>query len=354
MIKTPLTNNKVKYIGRLFISGTKLWMTQSGSGFAFRFKGKRLDIILGCDEESFHEGLNCNMPRIAVTVNGRFRIKKLITTTSERYTLISSEEETEAVVSIIKLSEAAFSLAYAEAETDDNDSISPLPAYPVRIGFIGDSITCGYGVDDSNAQSDFSTEAQNALKSYACTSAGILGAEYSLFSYSGYGIISGWTADGIRNTREVLPPYYEHFCHSYKTADGTDLDALTWDNSSMPADIIVVNLGTNDNSFCTHNPESFPEFEETYFTFLKTVNRCHPEAFIIASIGIIEVSHELSDCIHRAADRFRKEVNDRIAEFRFTGQNGDLGFGSQWHPSEDTQAYAAEELADFIRSLHVI
>lgn len=349
-----LSSDTVKHIGRVVRDDTELWLTQSGSGCKFRFRGRKLDIILGCDDDSFKENIPQNKPRIAVRVNGRYRIKKKVSYDCERYPIISSDSVTEADVEIIKLSEAAFSLAYAKVETDDDAVISPTSTLPKRIGFIGDSITCGYGVDDSNTESDFSTETQNAMKSYAWKTAEMLGTECTLFSYSGYGIISGWTADGVRNTREVLPPHYEKVCHSYKTANGRDFDEEKWNHSLLPCDIIVVNLGTNDNSFCTVNDGAFDEFEAAYYDFLQTVHRCHPEAFIIASIGIIPISAELMERISRAAEKFRDNISPRISAFRFTSQNGDLGFGSNWHPSEDTHEYAAEEFAAYIRSLGII
>ncbi|OPZ18514.1 MAG: Endoglucanase E precursor [Firmicutes bacterium ADurb.BinA205] len=116
----------------------------------------------------------------------------------------------------------------------------------------------------------------------------------------------------------------------------------------------MVNLGTNDNSFCTVNDGAFDEFEAAYYDFLQTVHRCHPEAFIIASIGIIPISAELTDRISKAVERFKKNDSQRISEFRFTSQNGDLGFGSNWHPSEDTHEYAAEEFVEYIRSLGIL
>ena len=354
MKKISLTSDTVKHIGRVVYDDPALWLTQSGSGLSFRFMGRKLDIIFGCDDDSYKEELPRNKPRIAVRVNGKYRIKKKISYDCERYSIVSSDHETEADVEIIKLSEAAFSLAYAKVETDDDAVVIPAPTRPKRIGFIGDSITCGYGVDDSNTESDFSTETQNAMKSYAWKTAEMLGTECAMFSYSGYGIISGWTADGNRNTREVLPPHYDKICHSYKKANGRDLDAEKWDHNLLPCDIIVVNLGTNDNSFCTVNDGAFDEFEAAYYDFLQTVHRCHPEAFIIASIGIIPISAELTDRISKAVERFKKNDSQRISEFRFTGQNGDLGFGSNWHPSEDTHEYAAEEFVEYIRSLGIL
>ncbi|MBR1823026.1 MAG: hypothetical protein IJ779_02200 [Ruminococcus sp.] len=345
-----LSNEKVKYIGRVYADGEQLWLTQSGSGCEFLFSGTKLSICLSCDDDSLKENYFRNKPRVAVTVDGRFCIKKVIEEKDETYTVISSDTPVTAVVSIIKLSEAAFSLCSVKAAADG--TLSPTPTKPKRIEFIGDSITCGYGVDDSNTQSNFSAEAENAMKSYAFRCAGILGTEYSLFSYSGYGIFSGWTENGDRNTREVLPPHYEKFCHSYKRVGSTDLDKLTWDFSSQPNDMVVINLGTNDNSFCIEHNEAYAYFENDYYEFLRTVHRCNPEAVMVAAIGLINVT--MNESIHKAVQRFTAETGVEVHEFCFTPQDGKLGYGSNWHPSAETQQYAAEELADFIKGKHLL
>ena len=352
MKKIILNNETVKYTGRVLNDGQKLWLTQSAAGCEFVFSGKKLDIIMNCDNDSVKEDYYRNKPRIAITVNGKIRIKKVIKGWDERYTIISSEMPVTAVIRIIKLSEAAFSLCSAEAETDESGSITPAPAFPKRIEFIGDSITCGYGVDDSNIESEFSTEAENAMKSYAYRCSQLLRTEYSLFAYSGYGVISGWTETGSRNTRELLPPYYEKFTHSYKTADGINLDEKPWDFSSQPNDAVVLNIGTNDNSYCTRSIEAYEEFEAEYYNLLRTVRRCNPDAKLIASIGIIDVT--MGESIHKAVKRFSEESGEKVYEFRFTSQNGNLGFGSNYHPSEDTHEYAAEELAHFIEENHIL
>ena len=342
-----LNNDTVKYMGRVFNDGDKLWLTQSASGCAFIFTGKKLDISLNCDNDSVREDYYRNKPRIAVMVNDKLYVKKVIKGWDERFTLISSNNSVTAEIKVIKLSEAAFSLCSVTAETDNDGTITPAPAFSKRIEYIGDSITCAYGVDDSNIESEFSTEAENAMKSYAYLCSRILKTEFSLFAYSGYGVISGWTETGARNTRELLPPFYEKLCRTYKTADGIDLNEKTWDFSSQPNDVIVLNIGTNDNSYCTRNSNGYEEFENEYLELLRTVHRCNPDAKIISSIGIIGVS--IDESIHKAVQRFSEESEVKIYEFRFGSQNGDLGYGSNYHPSEDTHRYAAEELALFIK-----
>jgi len=62
----------------------------------------------------------------------------------------------------------------------------------------------------------------------------------------------------------------------------------------------------------------------------------------------------MNDSIHKAVQRFTAETGVNVYEFTFTPQNGWLGFGSNWHPSEDTHRYAAEELAEFIKEKHIL
>ena len=184
------------------------------------------------------------------------------------------------------------------------------------------------------------------MKSYAYIAADLLGADYSLFSYSGYGIISGYSGNGVRNTRELLPPYYESCGFSYSSVNGTKLQDIPWDFSAFVPDIIVLNLGTNDNSFCAFHNESYREFEDSYLAFLKVVRRCNPNAHIICSLGIM-----LTEPLPYIENAVKRLGDSNVSVFRYTMQNGLLGFGSNWHPSEDTQRRAGEELAEYIKSI---
>ncbi len=342
-----ISPDSMKLVGRTYIAKNRLYPIHSGSGCEFHFTGTKLEIILSCSDSENSGIPYCNRPRIAVTVNGRFVIKKVIEYTDERYTIISSGSKISADIAIIKLSEAAFSIGNVSFEADDNSVIEPLPTAGKRIEFIGDSITCGYGIDDSNIDSEFATEAENFMKSYAYRTAHILGMEQSVFAYSGHGVISGYTGDGVRNTNEILPPYYESLGKSYDTVNGRKISDIPWDFDLMPSDVVVVNLGTNDSSFCIVNDGAYDEFEAAYTAFLRNVRKCNPSAWLILCMNII--GNDMFPHICSAAHKLISEGDSRILTFRFTPQNGMLGYGSKWHPSEDTQAYAAEELAEFIR-----
>ena len=55
--------------------------------------------------------------------------------------------------------------------------ISPEPEKPLSIEFIGDSITCAYGVEGQSSSEPFKTSTENFMKSYAYLTAQKLNAD---------------------------------------------------------------------------------------------------------------------------------------------------------------------------------
>ena len=123
-------------------------------------------------------------------------------------------------VKIIKLSEAQNSCCSIDNITVTEGTIVPTAEKAHKIEFIGDSMTCGYGVEDSDLTHNFSTASENCCKAFGVKTAKLLDADYSLVCYSGYGIVSGYSADGSKNTDDLVADYYEKYC--YTAADGFD------------------------------------------------------------------------------------------------------------------------------------
>lgn len=348
MKSIKLNRNNSKLLGRTLDGNGILRLIQSGTGAEFVFTGKKLKITIGCDEYAFRDNARTNFPRAAILVDGRFIVKKVIENRREEYIVIDSPVTVTKTVRIIKLSEAAFSIAEVmPIETDDAAYIFPAPEKSLKIEIIGDSITCGYGVDDSNIQSDFATEAENCMKAYSYLTAQLLDADYSLFCYSGHGLISGYTPDETRNTREVIPPeYYDTYGYSYGCAGDQHSHEIPWDHRLFKPNVILINLGTNDDSYCQKNSAAYDEYTEKLTIFLRKVRSRWPDAHIIFCLGIIPV-----EIYPYAVKAVRQLHDDKIYTFKFKAQNGWLGYGSNWHPSEDTHKCAAEEISAFIKTI---
>ena len=351
MNRIILNDKNAKQLGRTLISEDEIRLVLSGTGCEFTFTGRRLTLTLGCGEDCLRSGNPDHFPRIAILADGRTVVKKSLTALRESFTVHNSETPETVTVRFIKLSEAAYGDAVVfPVETEDGEYIAPTAERGMKIEFIGDSITCGYGVDCSKPESEFSTSTENVMKSYSCRTAELLDADYSMFSASGYGIISGYTDDGSGNFSEIIPPFYESFGDSQYLSGKKRPQDIAWDFSRFVPDAVVINLGTNDHSYCRENAELKRKFEDAYLAFIRTVRSKNSEAMIFCVLGIMET--DLYPQVESTVQRYSDETGDmRIRTLEFDRQDGTLGFSTNWHPSEDTHLCAAEKLAEFIRQV---
>lgn len=223
--------------------------------------------------------------------------------------LFESESEETAEIKIVKLSECAMSNIGIRNLELNGGSIAPTEEKEHKIEFIGDSITCGYGVDDEDPTHSFSTATEDCTKAYAYKTAEKLDADYSLVSISGYGIISGYTANPENIVdNQTIPPYYETLGFCYNTfANGERPSDIAWDFAKFTPDCIVINLGTNDASYC-NTQEKMDTFAAAYTEFLKTIRENNPDAKIFCTLGIMGAN--LYPSIEYAVYNYTEETGD--------------------------------------------
>lgn len=337
------TQENVKYTGRNYYDGKTAWLVQSGSAVEFTVSAKSAEVTIAGDysinnDEKYRS-------RYAVIVDGEIITDDVMSEKSKTIELFKGEKSRTAEVKIIHLSEANNgTIGVSEIKVNSD---SPVPVVPARekelsIEFIGDSITCAYGVEGKSASDQYTTKTENFMKSYAYLTAEKLGADYSAVSYSGHGIISGYSNDGKRNTDNLVPPYY-------KNCGNLSNYAEPWDFTENPNDVVVINLGTNDYSYVSKDFDTrSQEFVDGYEDFLETIRECNPDAYIICTFGIMG-GQEMYPLIEQAVEDFSKKTgDDKITVFQSPMQNMADGYGADYHPSEITQQKNAYILADKI------
>ncbi|WP_151737690.1 SGNH/GDSL hydrolase family protein [Paenibacillus tengchongensis] len=343
------TGQYVKMIGRTHYYNGALWLALSGSGVEFSFTGKKAVITIKGDQIA--EGAT-NQARIGIEVNGVRVVEEQIMQPVKAYTVFESGTEQQVTVRVLKLSEAAMSTAaIQEIAVDAEEGIQPTPGNVHRIEFIGDSITCGYGVDDEHELHPFATATEDVTKAYAYLTAQALEADYSMVSYSGYGIISGYTDNDQKLTTHLLTDYYEKLAKSEGRLDGT-LDPLkvSWDFSRFVPELIVINLGTNDDSYTKDDAARQAEYAEQYAEFLKKVRRNNEGATILCTLGIM--GDRLFPWLEQAVDSYTETTGDtNIATMKFDVQLAADGYAADFHPSQATHRKAAQRLAAHIKGL---
>lgn len=350
--KYPLLTSCAKYIGRTLFKDDTLWCALSGSGVSFTFTGLKLDVeIFGDDRaSSAKEAVQIEKARIAFYIDGERVLEDMVTCPQKIYSLIDSKYMVTHQVQIIKLSEAPMSvIGISRLLTDESAKILPLSGKRRKLEFIGDSITCGYGVDDSDLTHSFSTATEDVTKGYAYLTAQALNADYSMISYSGYGIYSGYT-ERERNLAELVPPYYTKVGFSRGTINGYRIAQEDWDFRTYKPDMIIVNLGTNDFSYCQNHEKRLEEFIVLYQKFLQTIRKKNKNSYILCTYGMM--NQELMPSIKKAIDSYKEANQDaKVSFFLLPLQSEADGYVINYHPSIITHIKSAEILTDKIRAI---
>lgn len=339
----------VKNIGRTYQQDDVLWLGLSGSGIEFEITAKSASVTIVGNEAASVANNTGNWARIGVYVDGERVCDQQIDSATKTLDIFSGSEVRTATVSILKLSECAMSVAGISAITTDGNAVIKATAEKEHyIEFIGDSITCGYGVDDEDRDHHFETATEDVTRAYAYKTAHTLNADYSMVSFSGYGIISGYSDDGAIEAGQTVGQYYDKIGFCYGTFAGTRPSDLTYDFARQP-DVVVINLGTNDASYCKDD-EKKAAFEAGYVEFLKLVREKNPDAQIICAYGTM--GSDLFLNIMNAVKTYSDETGDgKVAYMKFFQQSSADGYAADWHPTEATHIKSAKQLSEKITEL---
>jgi hypothetical protein len=143
------------------------------------------------------------------------------------------------------------------------------PAWPERrLLFLGDSVTCGEYDERFPPENERSPRTTNAGRSYGMLLGRWLHAQAHLVSYGGRGITRNW--DGNTNVN-TLPVFFPRAL--------PDDPASTWNPTKYLPDVIVINDGTDLDS----GPMDEAKFTDAYATFVGTVRKAYPDAYILLS-----------------------------------------------------------------------
>ncbi len=226
---------------------------------------------------------------------------------------------------------------------DEGCTLGARPSLPSRrLEFIGNSITCGYGIEDTVGLKKFSYSTQNHYYTYAALTARALGAQCQVVARSGIGIYRNCNGNrgGDSNTMQALYPF---------TLFGTS--GVRWDFSRYQPDVVCVNLGTNDTTSPGYDTNLLAA---AYKKFLHTLRGHYPQAKIVLLTGTMLSGTRLSDvkrAQQAAVDDARRRGDSEVYRFDFMPGDGSLGYGTHKHPSLRRHARMAEELVPFLRTI---
>jgi len=281
----------------------------SGTGVTAHFDGTEVSANLGGSQQ------------YTVVVDGE--VKPKLTATNGANLLATGLAAGEHTVELYRRTEASQGVAtFMGFDFGGGKLLAPVVPSR-RLEFIGDSITCGYGVEGPDMNCGFSADTENHYLTYAALTARALEAELSTVAWSGKGAVCNYgdTADACQNP---LPTYYDRIL--------PDDAASSWTFSRFVADAVVVNLGTND--FGTTTDPTQMEFESGYRALLERVRAKYPQAYILCTNGPMLSGADLTTLMGYIKNVITAMGDSKISSFDIATQDGSDGYGCDWHPSK--------------------
>ncbi len=212
----------------------------------------------------------------------------------------------------------------------------------LKLEFIGNSITCAYGVEAQSEKDHFSNATENFYYSYANLTAQALNAQNMVVARSGIGIYRNY-AGPQNGSKDNMSKWYDYTL----IFDSTQV----WNPKRYIPDVICVNLGTNDLSTTPYNLKLFKSYYKRFMIHLHTL---YPKAKIIMATGCMLHDKALDDQ-RKTLDEILKELKatgyKSIYRFDFTPSDGSLGYGADSHPSKAQHRKMAGELVPFIKRI---
>jgi len=320
------------YEGRIAKNKNAAELSWSGTSVTIFFKGTNLSAILKDAGTSNYYN---------VIVDDKDILKIHTDTIKKKYVLASGLLNKKHKIQLFKRTEWSMGKTWLYGfETSKGAKIlQATPPSKRKIEFYGNSITCGYAMEDSSSNDSWEGYFENNYLTYAAITARHFGAQYSCIARSGIGVMVSWAP-------LIMPEMYSRL-------DATD-STSKWDFTQYIPDVVVVNLFQND-SYLTKatDHEQFkyrfgktgPDEKfivESYKLFIKELRNKYNEARIICVLGSMDATKEGSPWpgyIEQAVEQLHdSKIYTHLFEFKKT----------DGHPKIAEQDVMANSLIEFI------
>lgn len=240
---------------------------------------------------------------------------------------------------VIKITECQYATAGITQINCDGELLElPPKKKKLMLEFIGDSITCGFGNISQNADEEFSTLFEDGSQSFAALTGDALDADYNLISLSGWAVYKS--------------PYGRTLLDIYDKTDALNDPALAeWNFKENQADIVVLELGTNDRAWTGSYPVKLGEFENAYVNFLYEIRGRYPGAYIVCVLGSLVIpEHPIFERVQNAVQRFNDTKSEFLKISYVDKETEGLGCG---HPTVIKHQKIAEILSKRLNAISI-
>ncbi len=295
------------------------------SGFSFTFRGSSVSLSFLPFETPYTHYLLVKLDRMAQ----RFPIS-----TGNEKIIIEGLENKRHNIEVIKITEGEGideRIVFAGAEVQGvTPELFPVAAKNdrLKIEFIGDSLTAGYGNLGPAEEKKFHTYQQDSTKAYAAVCAELLNAEAHYVCYSGKGVYSN--CNGVKNYE--IPIFFNH---------ASRVTQEPWDFSKWTPDVVVVNAGTNDFAGGVDGNN----FVGAVVDFLNQIRATYPNAYIFWVFGMM--TETAFPYLQKAFEQF-PDPKAKLLKLRCMTEFKDEQ-GANGHPNVKSARRQAKVVAKFIK-----
>jgi lysophospholipase L1-like esterase len=208
----------------------------------------------------------------------------------------------------------------------------------IKMEFIGDSLTVGYGVEGKGIKCGSERTYKNNYLAFSAVAARELDADFNIVAISGRGVVRNY-GEKTAISPEPLPLYYGRTLMNDPKAK--------WDFKTYTPDIVVVNLGTND--FSTEPKPEKNTFIRNYLKLIGRVRENYPKASIFICVGPTQ-SEPFFECVEKMKDGIRDKKVHWVNMRPLTEQD----WGCDYHPNIKAAARMAGELVKQVKKVMVI
>ncbi|MCD8739800.1 GDSL-type esterase/lipase family protein [Mucilaginibacter roseus] len=322
----------IRYVGRVAVTDSNTMLSWTATSVKVNFKGTSAKVLL--NDEAGDNYYN-------VIVDGK--IKQILHPQKGRheYTLAEELPNGKHELELFKRTEWSMGRTWLyQFSFNKGAELTEAPSPKKRrIEVFGNSITCGYAVEDTSGKDRGTSPYENGYISYAAITARHFDADYHSTSKSGIGITVSWFP-------LIMPEMYDRLYANDST--------VKWNFEKYQPQIVIINLFQND-SWITHMPDN-PEFKSrfgktpptaeqltnAYRNFVKTIRSKYPDASIICALGNMDATKEGSPWpgyIKQAT----ADINDKKIYTCFFPYKQTPG-----HPNAAEQQAMANQLITFI------
>ena len=357
LYKVAPYDSRIQYTGRI----------DKSNRFAYRFSHAGISIRAAFEGTSliahfteYGNGSKSGTNYFNIIIDGQLQEKPLqLSPKRSMYTLAENLRDTIHTIELFKRTESQVgAVAFHGFCLEMGKELRHSHVQPnLKIEFIGNSITAGYGnnvafsEEDLKTRSGFNSINENNYMAYGAITARNLKAQYSCIAYSGRGLCQNNTG----STKGTVPEIYNRIFPDSARQLWTEAD-----RRMFAPNYIVINLGSNDfYAEATHKRKKYivkrDTFVKTYIDFVEQLRSYYPQATIICTVGVM-----MSDDYPKGAQQWTRIQEYVQAVRQHFADKGDtkvlylnLGqqsapYGEDWHPSIATHQKMAERLTEFI------